>query len=458
MATILYDDDSPNLLYNARTQLGVDTKYLGGTATKVFLESSADALSISFIGTSAMIYGTLGPESGFSSEPLQVTLDDEIQEGVQLHIDNLDILRVLYQSPSSTRSGTSLNLDYAAVTAGKNTPLVGETLIIDDHDPSVVYDGNWGPSTNFMLFDDSGPRFAYANTSHQTSSKEASATFSFNGTSAALFGAGTGLHIDFDIEVDGETVPRPIMVFANSTNWRWYQCSGLLPTNHTVKITYSGGNSNATFNLDYLTYTPSFVSLAEKEGLQGSLNNQSSGVSLGTLLGAIIGPVLFVIIIVILLFMRKKKLGLWSSRQSNTGRDPSQLPAYTASVAVPAPSNVTQPFFSRLWRRPQPGIVEAFPPDYSPSSSRQSLVQHKPMLPVWNAYGEQQEASHQADAGSMNDTTANLRLGVLEQMIRTLQQEIEETRRDRSGAQNEAPVRQLVGNRDDYSMMSTIVA
>lgn len=135
------------------------------------------------------------------------------------------------------------------------------------------------------------------------------------GTSASAFGASSNSQLKLDIEIDGKEFPRSIIVNHNSTNARWYECSGLSPSNHTLKITYAGGDSNATFILDYFTYTPSFASLAEKEGL----NVQPTQSSRGVLLGAIIGPVLFVIIVAILLFLRKKKLAFWSSGSSNTG-------------------------------------------------------------------------------------------------------------------------------------------
>ncbi|KAG6879182.1 hypothetical protein C0992_004540 [Termitomyces sp. T32_za158] len=283
------------------------------------------------------------------------------------------------------------------------------------------------------------------------------------------------------------------MAFGNSTNFRWYQCSGLSPTNHTVKITHSGGDQNATLNFDYFTYTPSFSSLAEREGLQPSQpspSDQPSRPSLGILLGAIIGPILLVIMIAILVFMYKKKLVFWSSGSNNTGMliahllmpdnqtvinegiSQSQcqtegtpgLPAYTEHHAVPPPpsNGFMQAFVARLWQRPQPSTVEAFPPDYTPSESHQSLVQRKPILPVWNSNVDQRRASHQTYAGSIDETTADLRFGRLEQMILALQQEVEGTRRNRG--RNEAHMRQTVGNgrgneyHDHDSMMSTIVA
>ena len=94
-------------------------------------------------------------------------------------------------------------------------------------------------------------------------------------------------------------------------------------------------------------------------------------------------------------------------------------------------------------------IVEAFPPDWNPSSSHQPMVYHKPPLPA-RALHTQRRASQHSDAGSANGTiVADPRVQELEEMVLALQQEIEETRQDRSGAQNGALMREMVGNHND---------
>lgn len=149
-------------------------------------------------GTSIMLYGALGSKNGITPEPLQAIIDGKHQPNVQLEPNNDEPLRILHvfealpeaawhnltitgTNPPGSGGSSTIIFDYAAVVAGLNTPLAGESLIVDDLDDSVVYDGNWEPSPNFLLFDDSGPRFAYANTSHQTFTEGASATFTFNG-------------------------------------------------------------------------------------------------------------------------------------------------------------------------------------------------------------------------------------------------------------------------------------
>jgi hypothetical protein len=66
--------------------------------------------------------------------------------------------------------------------AGQNTPLSGEILIVDDDDSSITYEGSWTQNTN--MFTSSGAPSSglpYGNSTHQTTSTGASATFRFTG-------------------------------------------------------------------------------------------------------------------------------------------------------------------------------------------------------------------------------------------------------------------------------------
>ena len=80
------------------------------------------------------------------------------------------------------------------------------------------------------------------------------------------------------------------------------------------------------------------------------------------------------------------------------------------------------------------------------------MIQRKPTLPVWASHGEQQQFSRQSDASSAHGTiVADPRVQELEEMVLALQQEIEETRQDRSGAQNGALMREMVSTRRESS-------
>jgi hypothetical protein len=65
-------------------------------------------------------------------------------------------VRQWYQSPTLregqhniTVSHTpAVSVDYAVVTAGQNTPLLGQVLIVDDGDSAITYGGSWTRNTN----------------------------------------------------------------------------------------------------------------------------------------------------------------------------------------------------------------------------------------------------------------------------------------------------------------------
>jgi hypothetical protein len=74
-------------------------------------------------------------------------------------------------------------VDYVVVTAGLNTPLFGQTIIVDDDDPSITYAGAWARSNNSYT-NSFGPfrGVPYGNGVHQTTSVGATAMFPFTGT------------------------------------------------------------------------------------------------------------------------------------------------------------------------------------------------------------------------------------------------------------------------------------
>ncbi|KAG6878020.1 hypothetical protein C0993_000801 [Termitomyces sp. T159_Od127] len=423
MATILYDNDSPHMTYVPRSpEVYPFEMYLGGSL------SQTHGLTVMFSGTSITLYG-FGLDEVF-----HVILDGERQsEGVHAKGATDEITGAFYQSPTLTDATHNLTImaapgnatlrhifgiDFATVTAGENTPLQGERLIVDDSDPSLVFEGDWVKSINPVLSGQDGSRNAYANTTHQiSSSPKASFAFQFNGTTVSVL----------------SSTSQP-------------------PTTNTI-------------------IAPSIsttVSLPDHPGI-----------SRAALLGAVIGPVIFgVIIILLLLFLSKKKLLFGSYRRRPNTVNPFRLLhsqtrglsqsrvynkpsfAHESSVVESPIHDEDLPFvgisatnrsrwWERLWRHPRHGTVEAFPLNWDPST-RQPMIRQKPILPNWNV--AQHRASRLSDAGSETETiAADPRLQELEDMVLALQEEIEETRQDRFGAQNGALMRALVTNRVETS-------
>jgi hypothetical protein len=98
--------------------------------------------------------------------------------------------RQWYQSPALVDAQHNINIthipsvavDYAVVTAGQNTLLSGQELIVDDSDSSITYKGSWTQNTNAFV-SSAGPfvGLPFGNATHKTTSTDASATFRFTG-------------------------------------------------------------------------------------------------------------------------------------------------------------------------------------------------------------------------------------------------------------------------------------
>lgn len=77
-------------------------------------------------------------------------------------------------------AGTSV--DFIVTTAGQSTPLAGQKLVVDDGDSSITYNGNWGKNGNtYTSCDNPVTGLPYGNSTHQTTTSGASATFQFSG-------------------------------------------------------------------------------------------------------------------------------------------------------------------------------------------------------------------------------------------------------------------------------------
>ncbi|KAG6868902.1 hypothetical protein C0993_008200 [Termitomyces sp. T159_Od127] len=332
MATIVYDDDDSHLTYTSVQPLqALGSIYFGGN------------------GISISLFGWVSEDL-----PINVMLDGTIQSGVQFDAKEPKTINALYHFPNLSDTRHSLTImpnnsspsasgqcisviDYVTVVAGENTSLDGKRLIVDESDPSVVFEGSWTPSNTAVLRTrfNSVVRRPYGNATRQTSSVNASATFHFNGwystnyyinfinptyvtgTSVSVFGVNDLIppeSVTVSYNLDGDLTSQ-VYSFGNSTNFKWYHVDDLSPTVHELIMTLEDARNNASFNLDYIIYTPSFKPdpTPTPHGSGTTMSSTDHGVSHAALLGAIIGPIIFAAVVGILLVMRRKKL--WFSRQ-----------------------------------------------------------------------------------------------------------------------------------------------
>ncbi|KAG6824808.1 hypothetical protein H0H92_005739 [Tricholoma furcatifolium] len=145
MANIFIDQTSPAIrVYEAEgfQTTSTSTAFVGSTALNF------QTLTYN-LGTAASVYGVLGlaaflPSQGSPDIPVNVTIDGG--ETSKTTATNSSTLGLLYTTPTLSDGAHTVNIsmnppngliDYMVVTAGNNTQLLGQQLIIDDDDASV---------------------------------------------------------------------------------------------------------------------------------------------------------------------------------------------------------------------------------------------------------------------------------------------------------------------------------
>ncbi|KAJ7871062.1 hypothetical protein B0H13DRAFT_2061302, partial [Mycena leptocephala] len=245
-------------------------------------------------------------------------------------------------------NANGIAIDYALVTASNSTNLQGQTILVDDASPEIFWDGSWSAQDNFTVpvpcliptpeaYENAtlnypkGVSFtanmsAHANTCHQSSNVGASLTFQFAGTSLLISGITPGLVgaeadwlLRMEFTLDGntttnvftpgmETLVKPHFVYFNAT---FDGATG----NHTLvaKVVDVAGSPPPAARIDYITYTPSFVTIADKPnfpppaasatGPAGAPSASSTAAvqrrsSVGAIAGGVIGGCLLLALIV----------------------------------------------------------------------------------------------------------------------------------------------------------------
>lgn len=139
-------------------------------------------------GTSVAFFGITPGTS--SLQTFTVSIDGGYPTNTSYNDPNPPSYRQWYQSPTlaeglhnislSHLAGTSL--DFAVVTAGKDTPLAGQVAIVDNENPAITSQGNW--TQNNTSFYSSQILFGlpFQNTTQDSTTIGDSLTFNFNGT------------------------------------------------------------------------------------------------------------------------------------------------------------------------------------------------------------------------------------------------------------------------------------
>ncbi|KAG6888514.1 hypothetical protein C0995_007757 [Termitomyces sp. Mi166 len=184
MAYIILDDSTSHLTSSSSHPATLDTNeelcWFGGTASSF---PHGDSVTLSFSGVSAAFYGY--GSSDFSEDTnIAVSVDGDTSV-VPLMQDTNPWFSTKTLSDARHNitfpHGFDYLLDFITVTVSKDTPLVGERLIVDDSDPSLVYSGSWMRNNSRLDEINEVYLIPFNGSFIQTQDIQASVTFNFIG-------------------------------------------------------------------------------------------------------------------------------------------------------------------------------------------------------------------------------------------------------------------------------------
>ncbi|KAK7027911.1 hypothetical protein VNI00_015127 [Paramarasmius palmivorus] len=329
-------------------------------------------------GFTAIFHGTSISFAGYVFTQTRPLCDlISIDDGEARPVDPVSGYREWYRSPSLSDGQHTIKcnnmsdqatVDYLLTTAGSSTPLTGSTIVVDDSAPDEIkYRGRWGQQTDTVIsvgtLDARATAMAMNNTIHVSRLFNDSFEFRFAGmsplnttpstllnpdlgSSISVYGimANTSGSITLDFDVDG-TITRNNYsqinitsgVELNELNYLFYNNTDLNPGNHTLLVNVSGVSGDQSFQLDYLTYNPSFSFISEKpifgdnEDSAGTktststpsqtgpprqdLPSSSSHLPVGAIVGGIAGGVIILLAALVLFLWRKRHQKKTSNRE-----------------------------------------------------------------------------------------------------------------------------------------------
>ncbi|KAJ7930966.1 hypothetical protein B0H13DRAFT_1481183, partial [Mycena leptocephala] len=183
------------------------------------------------------------------------------------------------QSPRQLTVGITgargLALDYALVTVGESTSLKDHTILVDDSNPEITWDGSW---RLLRLHSKYGP---HANTSHISSTTGDSFTFQFSGSSLLVSGITPGdekgpdwfLQMEFSLDGNKTTANFSRDTSVTKPHFTYFASPVLNAGNHTLvaKILTVTGSTSPAAQIDYITYKPSFLTAHDKPNFGSAL-------------------------------------------------------------------------------------------------------------------------------------------------------------------------------------------
>jgi len=140
------------------------------------------------LGTSAAFIGnTPAPPS---PQTATVQIDNGTSFGIDYDDSNPPTYKQWFVTPTLPDGGHTITIsnlhgtaiDYAVVKVGSQTPLTGQTVIVDDDSPLIQYSGQWSRNTKMFIPGSGLPTgYPYGNVTHRSSNPGDTFTFRFSG-------------------------------------------------------------------------------------------------------------------------------------------------------------------------------------------------------------------------------------------------------------------------------------
>ncbi|KDR80180.1 hypothetical protein GALMADRAFT_136709 [Galerina marginata CBS 339.88] len=283
---LIVDDNSDEFKYSGSAwQISNLVQWYGGTSRSAKAGTGASAergsFSINFEGKSIAFFG-MTPAAPASQE-ISVSIDGGASFTTSYGDLTPPSYRQWYQSPDLAEGkhnitlgqidGTSL--DFAVITPYPDTPINDHRVVADDDNFTIRYSGAWRRNLNEFdagTLPDGSP---FHNGTHQTWNAGDSLSFSFTGSSIAVYGifswANLGL-LKATYTLDGVSQSQSYSVTSSSpefvnkigqaSNFLYYSSDSIAGGSHTLVINITHC-TNQSFILDYITYLPSFTTLSQ---------------------------------------------------------------------------------------------------------------------------------------------------------------------------------------------------